>query len=103
MGLVTIKEMFKKEVRHSVRSGLCDSVQVGKFLKLMDKYSIPKRKVLNLIYKNIITFGGLVDFVIHMDFIYSGYAGSKHMKWYLMEYAELRNKGSSHYKCKILI
>ena len=100
---MTVGEMFKKEVKYSIRSGFCDKIQVWKFIKLMRKYSIPKRKILNLINRNTITLGNLVDLVIHMDFVHGKHAGSKHMKWHLEEYAKLRSRGFSHYKCKILI
>lgn len=63
------ENMFRYEINYAIRAGFCDKIQVWKFIKLMDKHSIPKRKILSLIYSNQITISNLVDFVIHMDFV----------------------------------
>lgn len=69
--------------------------------QLMEIYSIPNRKLDKLLALH--SYDDIEDFILFKHNYSSIIVGSKHMKYFLDRYVELRKSGISHYKCKIII
>ena len=71
-------------------------------LSLMFKYSVPKRKIVDLLINCPTTIEDLVEFLTHME-EYCENFNSKKARNKLICYKEFRLQGISNYKCCVLL
>lgn len=68
----------------------------------MSKYSIPKRKIVDILINCPTILEDLVEFLTHMEEYCSNF-NSKKARNKLLSYKEFRLQGMSNYKCCVLL
>ena len=89
-------QLFKQNLK------LTSNTHSKPLLSLMSRYSIPKRKVVDLLINCPTTIEQLVEFLTRMD-SYCNNFNSKKARNKLICYKEFRLNGISNYKCCVLL